>query len=369
MIDYDINQLEEGEELNPSSYNPEDYPPKEELLSFILRNMDKDPVIPDLKALSVNGRIVRDEMEKYLSNPAFSSSNLKKALISPRSFFYDIENIFKEKKKKSFELGTFCHQAFAEPDLFKKVQKEPQISQSSKDGVQRMINFYKEVLNLRNKPVNMDIQDMKFLRDQLKEKCTEKGIQFISEEMFDIIKVIEQNYHWYGGGVIKHILKGAIPEASFYGKDPDTGIDVRVRPDFFNIEENIGFNAIISIKTTSADNLGKFSYDCAKYKYELSEGMYQNVISDITGRKFNVTIMIMLQTVPPYDVAVLYWQPEDLENGKYKYKYALSIVKDCMDKGMYPGFDAMAEDGAYGIIDFFLPEWSKKILHPVAIGY
>lgn len=73
-----------------------------------------------------------------------------------------------------------------------------------------------------------------------------------------------------------------------------------------------------------ADDLGKFYYDCAKLKYELSEGMYQEVMSSVTGRNFNVTIMIMLQTVEPYDVAVLFWSPDDLANGKYKYRYALN---------------------------------------------
>ena len=114
------------------------------------------------------------------------------------------------------------------------------------------------------------------------------------------------------------------------------GLNVRVRPDYFNVEENIGVNAVISFKTTRADDLGKFYYDCAKLKYELSEGMYQEVMSSVTGRNFNVTIMIMLQTVEPYDVAVLFWSPDDLANGKYKYRYALSIVKDCFDKKWFP---------------------------------
>ena len=78
-------------------------------------------------------------------------------------------------------------------------------------------------------------------------------------------------------------------------------------------------------------------------------------------------IMIMLQTVEPYDVAVLFWSPDDLANGKYKYHYALSIVKDCFEKKWFPGYDAKAEEGARGIIDMQLPEWSHKLLHPVAI--
>ena len=35
MIDFNLDDCAEGEELNPSAYNPEDYPTKEEMLDFI----------------------------------------------------------------------------------------------------------------------------------------------------------------------------------------------------------------------------------------------------------------------------------------------------------------------------------------------
>lgn len=377
MEAFDLNGFAEGEELNPSAYNPEDYPAKEEMLDFIYSNSHKPPVNIDLKELSVNGLVKRDPMEMYLKSKHISSSNLKNALKTPRSFYYDYERVFEEKEKPCFQLGTFAHMAFLEPRLFELVKVEPKCNQSSKDGVIVMIKFYNELLS-NDKNYVPDVEeempsekwnfsDLKDYRDYKKQKCLDLGYSFISEDMSMIIKALERNYYWYGSGIIPQLLKGAYSEVSFYGKDEETGLDVRVRPDYFNVEENIGVNAVISFKTTRADDLGKFYYDCAKLKYELSEGMYQEVMSSITGRNFNVTIMIMLQTVEPFDVAVLFWSPDDLANGKYKYHYALSIVKDCLEKKWFPGYDANAEEGARGIIDMQLPEWSKKMLHPVAI--
>lgn len=377
MEAFDLNGFAEGEELNPSAYNPEDYPTKEEMLDFIYSNSHKSPVNIDLKELSVNGLVKRDPMEMYLKSKHISSSNLKNALKTPRSFYYDYERVFEEKEKPCFQLGTFAHMAFLEPRLFELVKVEPKCSQSSKEGVIGMIKFYNELLS-NDKNYVPDVEeeipserwnfsDLKDYRDYKKQKCLDLGYSFISEDMSMIIKALERNYYWYGGGIIPQLLKGAYSEVSFYGKDEETGLDVRVRPDYFNVEENIGVNAVISFKTTRADDLGKFYYDCAKLKYELSEGMYQEVMSGITGRNFNVTIMIMLQTVEPFDVAVLFWSPDDLANGKYKYHYALSIVKDCFEKKWFPGYDAKAEEGARGIIDMQLPEWSQKTLHPVAI--
>lgn len=377
MENLNLNSMAEGEELNPSAYNPDDYPTKETVLDFIALNSHKKPINIDLKSLSVNGTVKRDSMETYLESKHISSSNLKNALKTPRSFYYDWERVFEEKQKPCFQLGTFAHMAFLEPRLFELVKVEPVCNQASKDGVLQMIDFYEGLLeNEKDYAKNAESESpsekwnfnaLKEYRDDLKQKLIDLGYSFISEEMNMIITALKRNYYWYGGGIIPQILKGAYSEVSFYGRDEETGLDVRVRPDYFNVEENIGVNAVISFKTTRADDLGKFYYDCAKLKYELSEGMYQEVMSGITGRNFNVTIMIMLQTVEPYDVAVLFWSPDDLANGKYKYHYALSIVKDCFDKKWFPGYDAKAEDGARGIIDMQLPDWSKKLLHPVTI--
>ena len=59
MIDFDLNDCAEGEELNPSAYNPDDYPTKETVLDFIALNSHKKPINIDLKSLSVNGTVKR----------------------------------------------------------------------------------------------------------------------------------------------------------------------------------------------------------------------------------------------------------------------------------------------------------------------
>ena len=51
-------------------------------------------------------------MEMYLKSDHISSSNLKNALKTPRSFYYDYERTFEEKEKPCFQLGTFAHMAF-----------------------------------------------------------------------------------------------------------------------------------------------------------------------------------------------------------------------------------------------------------------
>ena len=75
----------------------------------------------------------------------------------------------------------------------------------------------------------------------------------------------------------------------------------------------------------------------------------------------------MLQTVPPFAPAVLWWDADDLENGKYKYRSALTTINQCKESGNYPGFDAFAEKEDCGIIRMKMPDWTMKELHPMDI--
>ena len=59
------------------------------------------------------------------------------------------------------------------------------------------------------------------------------------------------------------------------------------------LEENFGINAILSIKTTSASSVQAFYNECAKYRYELSEGMMRTrklIESAAPGQEIGVFI-------------------------------------------------------------------------------
>lgn len=357
VVDRELNHL--------SNYSTE-YVPMEDLLSEVHFNQGKYK--PTLKSLSQGGQVKREKMEKYLKNDAIGSSACKEVLKSPLHFYYHMHKSIQEKAKNHFQLGEHSHSAFLEPKLFDKVAVEPIASRSSHEGCNSLMGFYERICKVKRSEFPAcqvwSLAEKKERIDLLKSQY--KG-SIISKDNLTIISVLRSNYQRYGDGIIPKLMKGALHELSFYGKDSETGLDVKVRPDAINFKENIGVDAIISFKTTSAVSVEKFIYDSAKFKYELSEGMYQQVVSDITGRNFSATIMVMLQTVPPYAPAVFWWGADDLENGRYKYRNALYGIQECYDKNLYPGFDARAEQGHSGIIELHQPEWALKELYPVDI--
>lgn len=382
MIDLNTAEIIDTE-LNPLDFITDNYPTTAEFVQALRDTLNKDGVKINLKDLSVNGKVVAEKMEKYLANKSISSSAQKEVLKNPASYYFYIndKDNFEDRSPKHFELGTFCHLAFLEPKLFDLVVIEPDASRASNEGCNTLVNFWENSIRSKykykgvaDKKINSavamcddakvdmgKIAGVKYYIDCLK---MVSGLTSVSEKNKLIIDLIKRNYYRYAGGIIPHILKGASFETSFYGTDNATGLKVKVRPDAFNIAENIGNNAVISLKTTSAQDLSKFVYDAGKYRYALSEGYYQRTMSEITGREFNVTIMIVLQTVAPYQVAVCQFAPEDLEHGKYQSRYALDLIKECELTGLYPGFEALAEKGNLGIINIAMPEWSKKIIHP-----
>lgn len=313
--------------------------------------------------LSVNGRVVADKMANYLSARGESSSALKEALITPRHY-----TIYKDprivRNADHFTLGTFCHSAFLEPKLFDKIRVEPKENEASIAGLSGLIRWYWEQLGVVDEYVLSDLKrdDLKAILTDLRERFSEAGFQCVKEDHNVIIDIIRKTYKTYGGGILPRLLKYADAETSFYTTDPETGLDVKVRPDAVLLEENIGANIVLSLKTTRQPTIEAFARDAVRLGYDLSEGMYLDVVSHTTGRQFTGTLMIVLQTVQPWQVFALWWSPEDLEAGKYKYRQALEIVAECKEKRHFPGFDARAEEGAHGIIQFELPAYSRLAL-------
>ena len=322
---------------------------------------------PSCKSLSVHGRVVQDKMEKYLSSPGESSSALKEVLKSPRHYLIYKNEDLKPKDESHFTLGTFIHSAFLEPSKFAKVKVLPaEGNKSSKAGLQALIKYYWELLAY---PQDAFLEEKKM--DELREilfdleaAAKRAGFTFIDPDMAQVVKIIQSSYKTYGNGIIPRLIANGRTEVSMYGKDPATGLKVRIRPDCLLLEEQVGANIILSVKSTCATSIDAFMRDAAKFRYELAEGMYLQVASEITGRKFTGTLMLVAQTCIPYQCALIWLDAEDLAIGKYKYNQAIDIVKQCKDTDNWPGFEAYAEEGASGIIQARFPAYIRSELKP-----
>lgn len=352
-------------ELSPLQFDRAEYTPFEE---FIMRlsSLPEKPQRVRNYALSIHGRVANDRMENYLKHEGESSSLLKEALKSPRHYLVARNMEITPRNTDHFELGTFAHMAILEPTRFERVIVEPKASRGQIAGVCSLIEFYSDLLAIPQTAIfsTMKLGELRDLLASLEMEADARGYTAIPADYASIIRAMKVSFNTYGGGILPRIMRHVKTETSMYGRDASTGLRVKIRPDGLLLEENFGMNAILSVKTTSATSVEAFMRDCAKFRYELAEGMYLKVASEITGRRFTGTVMIMAQTVMPYQVAVFYWDAEDLQIGKYKYAQALDIVSQCRAANHWPGFDAKAEAGSYGIIQCKLPSYIRAELLP-----
>lgn len=366
-----------------------EYPTANEIANYIQQRGKKHTHVYS-KDLRVGGTAVQDSFEKYLGSEHLGSSTIKSILKTPMHFAFQLDGDKKALEKLNtkanhFNLGTFIHQAILEPTKFKRVVVEPKYSLTSKDGVESLIEFWQNHITEQGFGVDQTGQEIESAKaiDLASEEVVKlgltmakmdglktyyyalksySGIEAVTEEHFLKIQIIKRHIDNYADGILYDLLKGSKREISLYHTDEETGVKVKVRPDAMQFEENIGANTIISVKSSACEDLKAFYTQAAKLHYDLSEGMYQEVASKVTGRDFNCTITIMIQTVEPYTIALLVWSPVDIEVGKYKYRTALQRIQKTMEDGFFKGYDTYAEEDNCGLIEMELPQWNNQDL-------
>lgn len=338
------------------------------VMLIINRLSDSTPphhIYSDSLRIDKGSRMVQDTFEAYLGDGAYQSSHLKKAMVTPLHFAFskddDAVKLEALKDGDHFELGTFIHQCILEPTRFGRVVVEPKYNLSTKDGVINAIRWWHTQTG--NDGAGPPEEGLKIdeLRQYLKALKGISDLITVPEDVYLKIQILKKHLDHYADGIVFRLLKHCKREISFYS-DID-GIPIKVRPDAIQFEENIGLNAIISIKSTACEDLRSFYSYCASYHYDLTEALYQDVVSKVTGREFRTTIMIMLQTVEPYAIAVLIWNNDDISVGRYKYRHAMESIKECAASGVYPGYEVKA-DNEMGLICMQLPVWNGRELLP-----
>lgn len=353
---------------------------KLDAITFHLNMFWDDTQNIPIKSLNKNGKAIQDKMETYLENGKnfYSSSDLKEVIKSPFHFQYYREEGLKDevdkwkKKSEAFALGTFLHSAILEPSIFDKMKPAPSFNTASHDGVDGLIKWWaNSILNIEGKDRLNEIEDgldkslkagkideskvagKKFIAQYYQDKA---DFPVIPEEYYAICEVVKKWYFSYGGGLLPRILKHSKREISIYD-DKNFDLPVKVRPDAMVFEENAGKNIIVSVKSTNSPYPNKFFMDYASYEYPVSDGMYKEVASMVTQRNFDTTLCVMVQNTAPYGVGVFLVKEEDMNVGVDKFYTALATAKECIETGLYPGFEALAERGDMGISTINLPAW------------
>lgn len=131
--------------------------------------------------------------------------------------------------------------------------------------------------------------------------------------------------------------------------DASTGILCRGRFDHLN-------GCLADLKTTRS--LVTFERDIAKFGYHSQLAWYESGVHAAGLVTVGAPRLVAVENVPPHDVQVLTFEPDDLAVGRRVYRAALDRLAECRRTGLWPGVSGgVARRVA-------LPAWAGPIEEP-----
>jgi len=129
-------------------------------------------------------------------------------------------------------------------------------------------------------------------------------------------------------------LEEGRPEQSVYAVDPDLGLLVRCRTDFWCIRHQ----TIVDLKMARDASMEAFARAAADYRYHVQDAFYLDV-NYYAGRTAHGFMFIVAENTPPYPVACYAITPEWRNTARSMYLRDLERYAQCLNTGRWPAYE------------------------------
>ncbi len=148
----------------------------------------------------------------------------------------------------------------------------------------------------------------------------------------------------------KVLVESGNIESSFFWTDPDTGVQVKARPDYYR-EDGI----VLDLKTTASANKEDFQRSIINYGYDIQVFMQMEGIERVTGRRPESFVFVCVEKTPPYATAFYVADNDLIECGRFRYHKLMAKFADCQRSGIWPGYGALIQP-------ITVPDWFSRKL-------
>ena len=305
---------------------------------------------PDLALFQNNGVVIKDDFASYLGNQDFYSTGAfaKLANGTPLDFQYDTTDgvkaeLEKYKDRSAFNLGSFAHEAVLEPEKWDTVVCEPKANRASHEGLNSLILFWEREAGA-GRSGSIDGMKTDAKKEYISTLIAASGKRSIEFKDATIVQKMHSRWMAYADGLWSSILAAAHKEVSIYCNDYN-GLPMRVRPDGLLFANQIGVNAVVSVKTTSETSVKGYARQFTRLGYDVKEAAYQRIVSQVTGLDFSTTIMIVLSTAEPFNVGVFILNDNEISFATERFHTAMNLAKACIQVNSFPGWEGVEEMG------------------------
>lgn len=128
----------------------------------------------------------------------------------------------------------------------------------------------------------------------------------------------------------RNAFTGGRPEVTAIRKDPETGIWLKVRPDYLRS------GLAINYKTTANASERLWTLDAMKFGYHVNAALAVDVLKAL-DRPANYLFVTQEKSVP-FLCAVRVFDDALMQAGRIVYRRSLRIFADCISSGKWPGY-------------------------------
>jgi exodeoxyribonuclease VIII len=284
----------------------------------------------DGSSQNMNTKIIENLVaEEYHARPEWSVSQLKKLIENPERFRY--EQLNPPESTQSQSLGTMVHTAVLEPDEYasRYVIKPDDLSRRGAANKLTYDRFFYEAKQAGKMVVDGD----------------------------DYQTALDCAVKLRSHSAAAELLLGDGPtEVSIVSEI--NGLPVRGRPDKYHAPSGY----LVDLKTTSRGNAApdKWPREIVRWRYDMQASMYLSLWTRATGVTPRGFKHVVIETDPPYSIAIYTLGSTWLEIGRKLLLDAIELAKHCTETDTWP---------AYPEVDVLeAPTWELKRVLDVPIN-
>ncbi len=269
---------------------------------------------------------------EYHKRKEFSSSQIKDLGNGKTPAHFFAKHLAEDKAEKTEStdmlLGTTVHALLLEGDKFDtEFAVKEKVDGRTKAGKEYNANFAKQA----------------------------EGKTVINKAMYEQAKTMSDNMKKHPVAKLLN-LPNAIAEASIIYQDDETGLNLRVRPDFMipPCEQFIN-GLIVDVKTTGEANHSAFAKTIYNFGYHISASMYCDgfmKLYDTINRPDY--LLLVVEREAPYAVIAYQLDEPTMQVGNQVLRRNLAILANCQATGQYPAYPSEPQS-------ISLPSWALNV--------